>query len=200
MPLIEDAKELAEKATGVARPYAKDIRVHDCQPEEHTFRNDGETPNNQNFPFLLYRSAVDIDAAHDPAAIFEVLFDKNGWADSWRDRIYDFLHFHTHTHEVLGIARGHARVQFGGKHGQVIAVKAGDVVVQPAGTGHQRIAQSGDLLVVGAYPQGSGGGRYNEPQPKDISLEKARREIAAVPAPKMDPVYGADGPLTKLWL
>jgi uncharacterized protein YjlB len=199
MPLIETAKELAEKAAGIERPDANDIRVRDCRPEEHTFRDDGETPNNQNFPFLLYRSAVELDDKYDPAAVLEVLFAQNGWADSWRDGIYDFLHFHTHTHEVLGIARGHVRVQFGGKHGPVIDVKAGDVVVQPAGTGHQCVEQSGDLLVVGAYPQGSGGGRYNEPQPKDIPLEKARREIAQVPAPKMDPVFGADGPLTKLW-
>jgi uncharacterized protein YjlB len=173
--------------------------VRDCRPEEHTFRDDGETPNNQNFPFLIYRDAVVLDGKHDPAAIFEELFAENGWGDSWRDSIYDFLHFHTHTHEVLGIARGSAHVQFGGKHGPVLEVKAGDVIVQPAGTGHERIGAPNNLLVVGAYPQGAGGGKYDEPEPDDISPEEARRAIAAVPAPDKDPVFGADGPLTKLW-
>ena len=199
MTLAQNAKKLAEKATGIGRPDANDIGVRDVAPEQHTFRDDGETPNNQSFPFLIYREAVLLDAQHDPAAIFEELFAKNGWADSWRDGIFDFLHFHTHTHEVLGIARGHARVQFGGRHGPVIAVRAGDVIIHPAGTGHQRIDASKDLLVVGAYPEGSGGGKYNEPQPQDIPLERARREIAAVPAPQCDPVYGANGPLTRLW-
>lgn len=114
MTLIENAKKLAEKMTGLGRPDLKDIHTREVTPEQHTFRDDGETPNNQNFPFLIYRGAVVLDDSHDPAAIFEELFASNGWTDSWRDGIYNFLHFHTHTHEVLGIARGHARVQFGG--------------------------------------------------------------------------------------
>ena len=200
MSIIEDAKKLAEHTTGIGRPDADEIVLRDVKPEEHTFRDDGETPNNQNFPFLIYRQAVVQDGKHDPAAIFEELFAKNGWTDSWRDGIYDFLHFHTHTHEVLGIARGSARVQFGGKHGPVLDVRAGDVVIHPAGTGHQRIEKSNDLLVVGAYPEGSGGGKYNEPKAGDVSIEEARRAIAKVGVPDADPVYGASGPLIRLWV
>jgi uncharacterized protein YjlB len=198
MTVAENAKKLAEKATGIGRPNPQKIGVRDCEPEQHIFPDDGETPNNQSFAFLLYRDVVVLDEKHDPAAIFEELFAKNGWTDSWRDGIYDFLHFHTHTHEALGIARGSARVQFGGKDGPVIEVCAGDVVVQPAGTGHRRIEASNDLLVVGAYPAGHG--KYNQPRPKDIPLERARRDIAAVPAPACDPVYGAAGPLVELWI
>jgi len=199
MSIIQDAKKLAERATGIGRPDANAIVVHDVQPEEHKFDDDGETPNNPNFPFLIYRQAVVLDGKCDPAAIFEELFAKNGWGKSWRNSIYDFLHFHTHTHEVLGIARGSARVQFGGKHGPILDVKAGDVIVHPAGTGHERIGPPDNLLVVGAYPLGAGGGQYDEPKPKEMSHQEAVRAIAAVPVPDSDPVYGSDGPLVRLW-
>lgn len=199
MSITENAKKLAEDVTGIGRPGADEIVLRDPKTEEHTFRDDGETPNNQNFPFLVYRQAVVLDGKHDPAAIFEMLFAKNGWGKSWRDGIYDFLHFHTHTHEVLGVARGNARVQFGGKHGPILGITAGDVIVQPAGTGHHRMEKSDDLLVVGAYPLGEGSGTYNEPQPKDVSPEEARKAIAAVPSPQTDPVYGGDGPVIRLW-
>jgi uncharacterized protein YjlB len=128
--------------------------------------------------------------------VFEVLFKLHGWVDKWRDGIYPYLHFHTKTHEVLGIARGHARVRFGGKRGRMLELKAGDVVSLPAGTGHRRLSASDDLLVVGAYPEGSA---YNEPKPDEIEAAQARKNIAGVPVPPCDPVYGRDGPLTKLW-
>lgn len=199
MSIFEDAKKLAEKATGVGRPDPGEIAVRNVAPEEHTFRDDGETPNNQKFPFLIYRQAVVLNGKHDPAAILEELFAKNGWGKSWRNSIYDFLHFHTHTHEVLGIARGSARVQFGGKHGIVTEVKAGDVIVHPAGTGHERIGPPDNLLVVGAYPLGAAGGSYDQPEPDDLPHEEARRAVDAVPAPDKDPVFGSDGPLVRLW-
>jgi hypothetical protein len=110
MPLFEDAKRLIEKATGLRRPLPEQVEIGSASREEFKFADDGETPNNPRFPLLIYRSAVTLDPAFDPAAIFEVLFRSNGWEDSWRDGIYDFLHFHTQSHEVLGIARGSATV------------------------------------------------------------------------------------------
>jgi uncharacterized protein YjlB len=199
MSILEDAKKIAEQAAGIGHPDPGEIVPRNVEPEAYTFRDDGETPNNPSFPFLIYRQAVDLDGAHDPATVFEELFAKNDWGKSWRNSIYDFLHFHTHTHEVLGIARGSARVQFGGTHGPILEVKAGDVIVHPAGTGHERIGPPDNLLVVGAYPLGAGGGTYDEPEPDDISPEDARRAIASVPAPQKDPVFGRHGPLVRLW-
>jgi uncharacterized protein YjlB len=83
---------------------------------------------------ILYQSPVKLGGGFDPAAIFEELFDANGWNDSWRDSMYDFLHFHTYTHEVLGIARGTVRAEFGGAKGKRLDLNAGDVVILPAGT------------------------------------------------------------------
>ena len=108
-------------------------------PRLYRFEDDGKTPNNPNIPLIIYRDAVRRPRAFDPAAVYESLFAANGWKDAWRDGIYDFLHFHTRTHEVLGIARGTARVQFGGDKGRTFTVKAGDVIVLPAGTGHRRL-------------------------------------------------------------
>lgn len=196
MPIIEDAKKMLESITGYARPKPEEIETRLVQPECHEFADDGETPNNPRFPLLVYRHPVTLSPIFDPAAIFEELFKRNDWVNSWRNGIYDYLHFHTKTHEVLGIARGSAFVAFGGKAGVKLEVRSGDVIVLPAGTGHCRITASDDLLVVGAYPADSD---YDEPKPDEVDFEAARASIAAVEAPPRDPVYGADGPLRALW-
>jgi uncharacterized protein YjlB len=164
-------------------------------PQAFRFADDGETPNNPALPLLIYRGVVARDGA-DPAALFEEAFAAHGWGRSWRNGIHDFLHFHTRTHEVLGIARGRARVQFGGAGGRDLEVEAGDVVVLPAGTGHRRLSASADLLVVGAYPDNSG---FDQKRPGQIDHASAVAAVAAVPLPHKDPVYGADGPLRTIW-
>jgi uncharacterized protein YjlB len=196
MPLLEDLKHVAEAATGIARPDWVDIATVPRKPCLYHFKDDGQTPNNPNFPLIHYHSPVRLDPENDPAAVFEVLFKYYGWVGAWRDGIYDFLHFHTKSHEVLGIARGKVCVRFGGRRGRKLALKAGDVVIIPAGTGHCRIEASDDLLVVGAYPDGS---EYDEPNPEDTSAAKARNNIAKVGVPPRDPVYGLEGPMPKIW-
>jgi uncharacterized protein YjlB len=109
-------------------------------------------PNNPKLALVLYRNPIRLSGKFDPAAVFEELFERNGWGDSWRNGIYDYPHYHSRIHEVLGVARGHARVRFGGAKGRALKLKAGDVVIVPAGTGHERLSGSKDLMVVGAYP------------------------------------------------
>lgn len=160
------------------------------------FEDDGETPNNPHLPLVVYRHALSLDGERDPALAFERAFSAHGWSDGWRNGIYPFLHFHTEAHEVLGIARGRATVEFGGAHGRVLEIEAGDVVVLPAGTGHRRISASGDLLVVGAYPRN---GSFDQKRPGQIVHAKAVAAVAQVPLPEMDPVHGRAGPLLQLW-
>src|SRR4029079_10014873 len=147
MPLLEDAKRTIERVTGLGRPSAKDLALLTQSRKPHLlrFKDDGETPNNARCPMILYRSPVKLAHGFDMAAVFEELFEANGWKDSWRDGMYEFLHFHTHTHEALGVARGTVRAQFGGAKGKTLDLKAGDVVILPAGTGHRRLKGSRDL-------------------------------------------------------
>lgn len=199
MPIMDDLKATLKQFTGRRRPEPRQagrLRLG-RKPRLFHFEDDGTTPNNPVLPLLLYRGAVALPDAFDPASVFEQLFAANGWRGSWRDGIYGFLHFHTRTHEVLGIARGRAWVKFGGAKGREVILKAGDVVVLPAGTGHKRLAKSRDLLVVGAYPES--GGKYDEPRPSQVDHATAVASVAAARLPDKDPVYGRNGPLKRLW-
>jgi uncharacterized protein YjlB len=170
------------------------LRARD--PHCYRFKDDGLIPNHPQWPLILYKGAVRLPGYLDPAAVFEALFEANGWGNSWRDGVYDWVHDHSRIHEVLGIARGRGRVQFGGPKGRVLTLKAGDVTILPAGTGHQCLEASGDFLVVGAYPPS---GTYDECKtPED--RKSALKTIPKVNRPRRDPAYGKDGPLLKMWM
>ena len=197
MPVVEELKRIVEKLTGIGRPRGRVLArlARPRAPQLFRFRDDGETPNSR-LPLVVYRRALELDAAYDPAAVFEETFVRHGWRDAWRDGIYDFLHFHSASHEVLGFARGKVTIEFGGRRGRTLTLNAGDVAVLPAGIGHRCVTASDDLLVVGAYPAG---GRYDEPRPEEIDYAAALASIAKVKLPRQDPVYGAGGPLIELW-
>jgi uncharacterized protein YjlB len=166
----------------------------DIEPIAIVFEDDGLVPNNP-MPFLVYKGAVAFEGGH-PERTIETLFRANGWGDMWRNGVYNFLHYHATVHEVLGVARGRARVRFGGDRGKELEISAGDVTVLPAGTGHQCLSASQDFSVVGAYPPGP---------PMDLQRAtpenhaKALKTIPQVKLPPTDPVMGADGPLVRLW-
>ena len=197
MAVVQELKRIVEKLTGFGRTRARALArlAQPRMPQLFRFRDDGETPNNR-LPLVVYRGALNLDEAFDPAAVFEETFARRGWRQSWRDGIYDFLHFHSATHEVLGFARGKVTIEFGGRRGRTLTLHAGDVAVLPAGIGHRCITASVDLLVVGAYPAG---GRYDEPKPDEIDYTAALASIAKVKLPRQDPVYGAGGPLIVQW-
>jgi uncharacterized protein YjlB len=166
----------------------------DIKPLTFVFKDDGLVPNNP-LPFLVYKGAVDVGNGH-PEKTIEGLFGANGWGDMWRNGVYDFLHYHATVHEALGIARGRARVRFGGDHGREFEIEAGDIAILPAGTGHQCISASADFSVVGAYPPGA---RMQVTRPTPENHAKALKTIPQVKLPKSDPVMGEDGPLVRLW-
>jgi uncharacterized protein YjlB len=166
----------------------------DLEPLAFAFKDDGLVPNGP-LPFLVYKGAIAVDNAH-PEKTIEGLFGANGWGDMWRNGVYDYLHYHATVHEVLGVARGQARVRFGGDRGEVLEIQPGDVAILPAGTGHQCLSATGDFCVIGAYPPGP---KMQITRPTPDNHAKALKTIPAVKLPESDPVMGKDGPLVKLW-
>lgn len=177
------------------RTHASPDRIQDIEDvEAHLLTDDGMIPNNGSLPLLLYRRAVDL-SADEPEEKVERVFRDNGWGNAWVNGIYAFHHYHSTSHEALGIARGSARVRLGGPGGITAEVRAGDVILIPAGVGHC-LLDADRLSVVGAYPQGQD---WDLCRATREDREKALRNLPRVPLPSTDPVRGADGPLHALW-
>jgi uncharacterized protein YjlB len=164
------------------------------QPEQLNFKDDGIFPNSP-LPLLFYQQAITTDAK-DPASVLEQRFAENDWTNSWRNGVYPFPHYHSTSHEVLGVYSGAAKLRLGGEHGKNVEVHAGDVIVIPAGVAHQNVSANDDFGVVGAYP---GGRQWDLLRGLPGERPKADRNIASLPMPDNDPIYGAIGPLRQTW-
>ena len=118
--MLETLKKVAKKAAGLSRPAREHIEslVRARKANAFRFKDDGVIPNNASWPLVLYRGALSLPNDLDPAAIMEDLFDRNGWGDSWRDGIYDYVHYHSRIHEVLGNAKEKGTVRFGGNNAE----------------------------------------------------------------------------------
>lgn len=157
---------------------------------EH-FSRDGDIPNSA-LPVVIYKGALAEPTPERMAA----LFDANGWPSAWRYGVYDYHHYHSTTHECLGVVAGSAQLHLGGPEGRVFSLEAGDVVVLPAGTGHKNVGSTEDFLVVGAYPPG---GEADMLYGREGERPEADERIARVPLPKTDPVGGQGGPVVERW-
>ena len=62
MPTLEDAKKIAEKVTGWARPSRDNLSalVRERKARTVHFKDDGIIPNHPKWPLLIYRGAVRI--------------------------------------------------------------------------------------------------------------------------------------------
>jgi uncharacterized protein YjlB len=169
--------------------------IHDnSEPLTFVFSDDGLVPNNR-LPLLIYKGVLRLESGHREKTI-EGLFGSNGWGQMWRNGVFDYLHYHATVHEALGVARGEARVQFGGGAGRVFDIETGDVAILPAGTGHQCLQASDDFVVVGAYPPGPA---MVVTRPTPDNYRKALETIPQVALPRTDPLFGENGPLVRLW-
>lgn len=154
-------------------------------PEIYHFTDDGIIPNNRH-PVVVFRQVFNL-VPELGADWLEGHFAENGWTNAFRWRVYDYHHYHSNTHEVLGVYAGNALLQLGGEHGQQIQTDIGDVLIMPAGTGHKSIRHSDDFAVVGAYPDGKEPDliRLEDERPKNV-----REKVDQVPLPENDPLYG----------
>lgn len=154
----------------------------------------GGVPNSP-LPLVIYRGVIPAQTP-DPAAWLERHFAANDWPAQWRYIIYNFTHFHSDCHELLGVYAGESRVQFGGETGPEVTLSLGDVVLIPAGVGHKALQSSEDFMVVGAYPNGMNADLCRDDPAR---LASVRPHIERVPLPATDPVSGERGGITTLW-
>lgn len=159
--------------------------------EKIIFPASGWVPNNQSLAVLVYKDALSSKAFSD---VFEKMFAANGWTGIWRNGVFDYQHYHSGAHEVLGVDQGNATLLLGGPDGRAIEVVKGDCLILPAGTGHMNLGSSPDFEVVGAYPVGQRADiQIAPPSPEMLS------RISGLPVPDTDPVQGTSGPLTTAW-
>ncbi|MFP4096505.1 MAG: cupin domain-containing protein [Cyclobacteriaceae bacterium] len=158
-----------------------------------TLSDDGTFPNNESLPLILYKGAFAEGTSPDE---MEEILHQHGWGNDWRNGIYDYHHYHSTAHEALLIYAGQAEVQLGGPQGIGQKVKAGDVIIIPAGVAHKKLSGSSDFACIGAYPPGQ---NFDMNYGKEGERPKADENISRLAKPKTDPVYGKKGALTDKW-
>lgn len=158
------------------------------------FKDDGTFPNSI-LPALIYKGALILPEEH-PEKIIEEIFKKNAWTNSWRNGIYDYHHYHSIAHEVLGVYEGDTVVELGGAQGDTQLIEKGDIIIIPAGVAHRNVTPESNFKCVGAYP---GGSDYDIKKGEPGDRPGADKNIKKVSLPENDPVYGKTGVLINTW-
>jgi uncharacterized protein YjlB len=154
--------------------------------EQYHSKPNGMLPNSR-FPLLVHRGGVPGggDAVRQR-------FRANGWYNNWRyPGIYIYPHFHSTTHECLGVASGWMEVELFGRGGTRLRVEAGDVIVMPAGVSHMMVGRSDDIMMIGGYPDGRDWDNMQEDYLTEDLRRAAAKRIMMCPIPPKDPVTGA---------
>jgi len=167
----------------------------DAKIIQHFLKDDGTFPNSI-YPLLVYKNVFTLPAGNHPRAM-EKVFEANNWGNAWHDGIFKYHHYHSVTHEVLGIYAGKCRVLMGGDDGVEFEIGKGDVLIIPAGVVHKNISNSEDFKCIGAYPAGHD---FDMNYGKAGERPATDHNIANVPLPATDPVFGKQGPLFQHWV
>jgi uncharacterized protein YjlB len=164
------------------------------QPEPYFVRGNEAFPNNR-LPILYYPKVLELPKLF-PANTVKKLFQKNNWGNNWKQGIYTYHHYHSITHEVLGVCKGETLLLLGGEKGITLFIQKGDVLIIPAGVAHINLGEENDITCVGGYPDGRD---YDMNYGKPGERPKSDHNIASVPIPETDPVFGKQGGLLKIW-
>jgi uncharacterized protein YjlB len=159
----------------------------------YSFTDDGIIPNNA-LPIILYPNVIDLADCSD---WLEKTFIKNNWLNNWRDIVLPYDHFHSNTHEVLGLGWGSVSLKIGGANGQVFHLSAGDVVIIPAGVGHYSVSEHSNYQMVGGYPNGHAWDLKTGLEPGERA--QILQAISEVKLPEKDPIFGHEGLLFDKW-
>jgi uncharacterized protein YjlB len=156
--------------------------------------DDGRFPNSP-LPVIYYPAVLRYSSLL-PYYRFKRLFAENNWKNSWKDGIYDFQHYHSTTHEVIGVCKGKTTVLLGGDNGIKLHLSQGDALIIPAGVVHKNLTPGNSFTCIGAYPDGRD---YDMNYGNFVERPKADENIRSVPIPQKDPVFGSGGELKNNW-
>jgi uncharacterized protein YjlB len=149
---------------------------------------------NSNLPVVVYKNAFDF--TEDLPSVFKSTFTQNNWYNFWDAGIFTYHHYHSNTHELMGVYRGSAILQLGGEDGEKVRIEAGDIIIIPAGVAHKNLMEENALACIGAYPDGRD---YDMHYGNEGERPGTDRNIAAVPIPDFDPLFGKNAGLSEIW-
>ncbi|KAM0415850.1 hypothetical protein ACHAPT_013210 [Fusarium lateritium] len=179
-----------------------------ANPETYFIKPTTHCPNNV-LPVLVYRGVL--PKPHDETST-TMLLESHGWTKKGTWGTIAVKHFHPNTHECYGVFQGDSELIFGAGGGDdedagvKCHVRAGDVVVVPAGVAHASVEreekgkdESEKYRYIGVYPDGSPKWRSELGKTPLGEGRELFDEIGGVPMPREDPVRGYGGPLTRIW-
>jgi uncharacterized protein YjlB len=157
-------------------------------------KDNGLFPNSR-YPVLLYKNAMDLPYLF-AAAYVKSLFDKNNWSNAWKSGIFTYNHYHSITHEVMGVYEGSTRLLLGGDNGHQVKIEKGDVLVIPAGVAHRNLGKENQVKCVGAYPDGR---PYDMNYGRPEERPQTDKNISQIPIPSKDPLWGLEDGIPLIW-
>jgi uncharacterized protein YjlB len=168
--------------------------MSDQQTLTYYFKDNDNIPNSV-MPLVIYQNVFK-ERGESGAKWLENHFKKCGWYNSWRNGVFPYHHYHSITHEVMGVYHGNGSLQFGGPAGEQIDVSPGDVIIIPAGVGHKNRNELNSVKVVGAYPNGM---EYDVKLGTSADYNEALENLRKVPFPSSDPVFGLGEGICRIW-
>ena len=165
-------------------------RRDSLRPEVHAYNPDGVVVNSR-LPLLIYRNAVTVGPDGDIETVMLQSFQRNDWLNNWHYRgVYEYPHWHSTSHEVLGIVRGEILLRLGGAAQSRMTFQAGDVIIVPAGVSHTSLGGSDNVFMVGGYPEGRDWDLMVDGEVSESEMRLAVKRMMTLPIPARDPITG----------